>query len=78
MKERVYHVDVRVSSTNVRLYFVSARMRKLFCLTHPQIVIRSGRRPLVATPDDLERTRLNMAYYPELKDFLVIWETFSK
>lgn len=77
MKSRVYHVDVCVSQTNVRLYFSSARMRKVFCMMHPQIIIRSGRRPLLATTNDLERTRLNIAHYPELKDFLVIWEAYK-
>lgn len=78
MKKRVYHVDVCVSQTNVRLYFSSARMRKVFCMMHPQIIIRSGRRPLLATADDLERTRMNIAYYTELKDFLVIWEAYTR
>lgn len=34
---------------------------------------------LVATPGNLDRTRLNLAFYPPLKDFVPIWDAyFSK
>ena len=78
MKESVYYLDARISSTIMRLYFPSAQTRKLFAVAYPQFVIKCGRRPLIATTDDLTRTRMNIAHYPEIQSFLVIWDTFVK
>ena len=77
-KPKVYHVDVKIDNLVVRLYFPSAQMRKVFCLTHASVVIKSGRRPLIATDSDLQRTRLNIGYYSDLADFIPIWDAFVK
>lgn len=70
--KKVYHVDVKIEDLTFRLYFPSAQMRKMFRLMHGDIVVRSGRRPLIATSSDLQRTRLNLAYYADLASFVPI------
>ena len=75
---KVYHVVVTIDDTygklRVRLFFPSAQMRKQFCLMHRAICSHVGRRPLIATTDDLERTRMNLAFYAPLRDFVLIWD----
>lgn len=78
MNQKVYHVDVQSQGQIVRLYFPSAQTRKLFCLMKPEIVYHCGKRPLMATKSDLARTRMNISHYHELKNFLVIWDTFMQ
>lgn len=75
MKKLVYHVDINTVDGIVRLYFPSAQTRKLFCLTNRAIVAHCGRRPLLATKDDLSRARLNIERYT---DFILIWDAFVK
>ena len=71
---KVYHVDVKIEGLTFRLYFPSAQMRKLFCAMYRQHVVHCGRRPLIATSDDLTRTRLNLAYYEVFKSFTPVWD----
>ena len=78
MMSKVYHVDVSIDNMRIRLYFPTAQARKVFCLTHKSVVAKSGRRPLVATNDDLQRTRMNLAYYKDLADFVPVWDVFVK
>lgn len=78
MKKHVYHVDVKVDTLSIRLYFPTAQVRKIFCLTHTGIVTKSGRRPLLATNDDLQRTRMNLEFYESLKDFVPVWDAFVR
>ena len=75
MSIKVYYVDVQINDNfgkmNIRLYFPSASMRKQFVATHKDIIRHNGRRPLSGTVDDIYRTRLNLAFYSELRDFAV-------
>ena len=70
---KVYYTDIQISDRfgklNIRLYFPTPAMRKQFVATHKSIVRHNGRRPLTGTADDIGRTRLNLAFYPELRDF---------
>jgi hypothetical protein len=75
---KVYHVDVKIEGLTFRLYFPSAQMRKIFRMMNQQHVTHCGRRPLIATADDLVRTRLNLAFYEELKSFVPVWDAFVK
>lgn len=75
---RVYHVDVKIEDLTFRLYFPSSQMRKIFRMMNHQYVAHCGRRPLIATVDDLVRTRLNLAFYKELSDFVPVWDAFVK
>ena len=78
MYSKVYHVDVLIADSfgnlNVRLYFPSAEMRRHFVATHKAIVRNSGRRPLDGTVDDINRTRLNLTFYSELRDFVYFFD----
>lgn len=75
---KVYSVTVAIGDTygklNVRLLFPSARMRRQFCKTHRAMCICIGRRPIVAASGDLERTRMNLGYYDQLRDFIPLWD----
>lgn len=75
---KVYHVVVAISDAHGKLrftlYFPSAQLRKQFCASHRAICAHIGRRPIIATPDDLIRTRMNLAFYAQLKDFVLIWD----
>lgn len=75
---KVYSVTVGVSDTygklNIRLLFPSARMRRQFCKTHRAVCVRIGRRPIIAVSGDLERTRMNIAHYEQLSDFIPVWD----
>lgn len=79
---KVYHVVVAISDAHGKLrftlYFPSAQMRKQFCATHRAICAHVGRRPLIATTDDLARTRMNLAFYAPLRDFVLIWDQQTK
>ncbi len=79
MTMNVYHVDVQINDDfgkmSIRLYFPTPEMRKHFVTTHKSIVRHNGRRPLAGTADDIYRTRLNLAFYSELRDFA---EEYSK
>lgn len=75
---KVYHVVVEIIDTygklRIRLFFPSAALRQQFCATHRSICACIGRRPIAATHDDLVRTRMNLAFYTQLQDFVLIWD----
>lgn len=76
--KKVYHVIVEINDDygkmRLRLLFPSVSLRKTFCLTHRTIVSVVGRRPLIAAKGDLERTRMNIGFYAQLRDFVPIWD----
>lgn len=77
---KVYHVVVAIGDDfgkmSMPLFFPTADLRRQFCLTHADLCRRVGRRPLIATPGDLDRTRLNLAFYRGLEDFVPIWDAY--
>lgn len=78
--EKVYYVTVSVQhgagAIQFRLYFPSAELRKQFCLTHKEILVRVGRRPIEAGPSDFERTRMNLVFYAQISNFTAIWDAW--
>ena len=76
--KKVYHADVKVEDLNIRLYFPTAQLRKMFCMMNAELEIRSGRRPLAMTMGDLNRTRMNLEFYSELRNFVPIWDAVVK
>lgn len=78
--KKVYHAIVVINDEygklRLTLYFPTAQMRKLFCATHRDVCAYVGRKPLIAISGDLSRTRLNLAYYAQLQDFVEIWDAY--
>lgn len=76
---KVYHVVVAIrddyGTLRIRLFFPTAQMRKCFCRSHREICVDIGRRPMLSTNDDLCRTRMNLNFYPQLRDFVSIWDS---
>jgi len=75
-----YHVVVEIvddyGKLRFNLFFPSPQLRRLFCAMHPNECSHVGRRPLVATKSDLERTRMNLVHYPQFRDFIPFWDMF--
>lgn len=79
MNYRVYRVTVSIKDKygklQIRLLFPTAALRKAFCETHRDLCVNVGRRSILATEYDLAKTRSNLDFYPQLRDFLLTWDS---